>query len=155
MYTWSTVAALLSDHAEGTCMRVAKRAVAHPVHAGLLATIDVPRGQMADYRLPLDARTWLHVSEFTDAYEVRRVEAPSERRSGPPAGHSGALLGLFVGLILGGTIGAAFAGAAVGAVAEAGAQPRSDHAVRRRRRGLKPLPERSGGQNSKGGSRSC
>ena len=34
-YTWSTVAALLADHAAGTRMRVAKGAVPHPVHAGL------------------------------------------------------------------------------------------------------------------------
>lgn len=120
MESWDAVAELLVSQAARTPIRVDRSTVVHPVHAGLRRTVGVPRGQVADYRLPLGPDTWLHVTEYADAYVVHREERTVRKPPRKSKADSGALLGFFVGLALGGSIGAALAGLVVGAVTQAG-----------------------------------
>ncbi len=122
MQNWTTIARVLSRRPARTQLRVQRSAIEHPVHAGLRRTVGVPRGQIADYRLPLGPETWLHVTEYAHEYLVHReVRARTTPVAAAPAKPgAGALLGFFVGLALGGTVSGALAGLALGAVVDAG-----------------------------------
>jgi len=108
----------------GGSARIDKLDIAHPVDAGMVATLGAPLGQVMDWRLELEPLLMLRVREYLDFYTAhieRWIEVPAHDPATPPVSRceSGAALGALISLGLSQTREAALAGALVGAIAGA------------------------------------
>jgi hypothetical protein len=67
-----------------TEITVSKYALPSPLNAGFVMSVGEARGQVADYRLPLDDGREVHVREFQNDYTVHLDQVSAVRN---PLGH--------------------------------------------------------------------
>jgi len=120
--TWGGVVQVLQQYAPRTVCRVEKGVLPHPCAAGMKASIGMPEGQTADYRLVLLGGAGFHVKDFGSHYEAHIDEVHPDvnaiehlRRDAPGVFiASGAALGAVIGRSVGTSKEATLAGAALG-----------------------------------------
>lgn len=121
-WTWEEVAERLCQEHQGSMVRLPKHLAQHPRDGGMRASIGLPVGQSADFRLALHNRRGLHVQEFSGHYEAHldsldstctaMVHLQREARRGVA---TSAVLGGLVGGLLGRSRSAFAIGLLVGA----------------------------------------
>jgi hypothetical protein len=122
--TWGGAIRLLREYEPRTILRVEKGLLPHPRTAGMLPSIGLPEGQLADYRLVLAHGQGFHVKDFGTHYEAHidevhpDVNAIEHLRKDAPGVFvaGGAALGAVIGRSVGTSKEATLAGAAIGAV---------------------------------------
>lgn len=133
--TWAQVAQHLARQGRASCITIAKRQVEHPQAAGMLRSLGLPLGQIADWRMPRPGCHGLHVREFTDHYTVHidavnpHCDLPGHVAADAPAVGGGAALGALVGLVLGESAGAMIVGALIGGALGASATAAKEKAA--------------------------
>jgi hypothetical protein len=118
--SWTDVTRYLQQPGAPEVAAIAKHEIEHPLDAGMLRSLGLPLGQLADWRMPAPHCGGLHVREFVDRYtahvdQVNPVcDLPGHMAADAPAIGGGAALGALVGLALGESAGAMLLGAVVG-----------------------------------------
>lgn len=118
--TWADVGRYLRQPASPSVASVAKHAVEHPCDAGMVRSLGVPLGQVADWRMPSPHCGGLHVREFVDRYTAHldqvnpNCDLPGHVAADAPAIGGGVAVGALLGLALGESAGAMLVGALLG-----------------------------------------
>lgn len=118
--SWTNVTRYLQQTDAPKVVTMAKHDVEHPCDAGMVRSLGVPLGQLADWRMPAPHCGGLHVREFVDRYtahvdQVNPVcDLPGHMASDAPTIGGGVAIGALVGLALGESAGAMLVGALIG-----------------------------------------